>query len=97
MRDGLRLGFWLSSEEHAAPDLVALAGLAEEAGFDTAMISDHLHPWVRAQGHAGHVWTTLGAIAERTDHHEVGTGVTAMVHRNHRGDPGAVGRPQREP
>jgi coenzyme F420-dependent glucose-6-phosphate dehydrogenase len=83
MPDAVRLGYWLSSEEHAAHELVALAGRAEGAGFGTAMISDHLHPWVRAQGHAGHVWTTLGAIAERTDRLQVGTGVTAMVHRNH--------------
>ena len=47
------------------------------------MISDHLQPWVRAQGHAGHVWTTIGAIAQATDHLEVGTGVVAMVHRAH--------------
>ena len=45
------------------------------------MISDHLQPWVRRQGHAGHVWTTIGAIAVATDRLEVGTGVTAMVRR----------------
>ena len=47
------------------------------------MISDHLQPWVRAQGHAGHMWTTIGAIAQATDRLEVGTGVDAMVHRAH--------------
>jgi len=83
MPEPVRLGYWLSSEEHAASRLVDLAGAAETAGFVTAMISDHLQPWTRKQGHAGHVWTTIGAIAERTDQLEVGTGVTAMVHRNH--------------
>jgi alkanesulfonate monooxygenase SsuD/methylene tetrahydromethanopterin reductase-like flavin-dependent oxidoreductase (luciferase family) len=39
------------------------------------MISDHLQPWVPRQGHAGHVWTTLGAIAQAADVLEVGTGV----------------------
>jgi G6PDH family F420-dependent oxidoreductase len=79
----LRLGWWLSSEEHSVRCLVEHAVQAEAAGFETAMISDHLQPWVRAQGHAGHVWTTLGAIAHATNRLEVGTGVTAMVHRSH--------------
>ena len=79
----VRLGWWLSSEEHGARRLVEHAGLAESAGFETAMISDHLQPWVPRQAHAGHVWTTLGAIAQATERLEVGTGVTAMVHRSH--------------
>jgi G6PDH family F420-dependent oxidoreductase len=79
----LRLGWWLSSEEHDPRDLVHHAQRAESVGFPTAMLSDHLLPWVRRQGHAGHAWVTLGAIAQATDSIEVGTGVTAMVHRNH--------------
>ncbi|MDQ3542873.1 MAG: TIGR03557 family F420-dependent LLM class oxidoreductase, partial [Actinomycetota bacterium] len=79
----VRLGWWLSSEEHDPRRLVESAVLAEQAGFATAMISDHLQPWVRKQGHAGHVWTTIGAIAEATDRLEIGTGVTAMLHRSH--------------
>lgn len=79
----VRLGWWLSSEERSARDLVDDAVRAEAAGFTTAMISDHLQPWSRSQGHAGHVWTTIGAIATATDRIEVGTGVTAMVHRSH--------------
>jgi coenzyme F420-dependent glucose-6-phosphate dehydrogenase len=72
--DAVRLGWWLSSEEQDPRQLVAAAQLAEASGFETAMISDHLQPWVTAQGHAGHVWTTVGAIAQATDHLEVGTG-----------------------
>lgn len=79
----LRLGWWLSSEEHSPRRLVEHARLAEATGFPTAMLSDHLVPWVSSQGQAGHAWTTLGAIAMVTDHLEVGTGVTAMVHRAH--------------
>ena len=79
----VRLGWWLSSEEHDPRALVARAEDAEDAGFRTAMISDHLQPWVRHQGHAGFVWTTIGAIAQATDALEIGTGVTAMVHRMH--------------
>jgi G6PDH family F420-dependent oxidoreductase len=80
-RGAVRLGWWLSSEEHDPRDLVAQAQRAELAGFPTAMISDHLRPWITRTGHAPFVWTTLGAIAHATDHIEVGTGVTAMVHR----------------
>jgi coenzyme F420-dependent glucose-6-phosphate dehydrogenase len=78
----VRLGWWLSSEEHDPRELVKQATLAERAGFATAMISDHLQPWVRHQGNAAHVWTVIGAIAHATEQLEIGTGVTAMVHRN---------------
>ena len=43
-------GYALSSEEHGAPDLVANARAAEEAGFSFALISDHFHPWIDRQG-----------------------------------------------
>jgi coenzyme F420-dependent glucose-6-phosphate dehydrogenase len=79
----LELGYWLSSEEHAPPALVAHATAAEAAGFRTAMISDHLAPWVRHQGNSSFVWSVLGAIAASTDRLRVGTGVTAAVHRMH--------------
>jgi coenzyme F420-dependent glucose-6-phosphate dehydrogenase len=81
--DPVRLGWWLSSEEHDPRRLVDHARLAESTGFRTAMVSDHLQPWTRGQGHASFVWTVLGAIAHATDELEVGTGVTAMLHRNH--------------
>lgn len=77
----VRIGWWLSSEEHDPRELVEHVRIAEATGFSTAMISDHLQPWVRHQANASFVWTTLGAIAQATDTIEVGTGVTAMVHR----------------
>jgi G6PDH family F420-dependent oxidoreductase len=78
-----RLGYWLSSEEHPPSRLVELSIEAEHRGFETAMISDHYHPWVRAQGQAPFVWSVLGAIAHATDRLEVGTGVTAPILRLH--------------
>jgi G6PDH family F420-dependent oxidoreductase len=72
----------LSSEEHDPRALVEQAVQAEHAGFTTAMISDHLRPWTRHQGHSPHVWTVIGAIGHATSSLEIGTGVTAMVHRN---------------
>jgi G6PDH family F420-dependent oxidoreductase len=80
--DGVRLGWWLSSEEHDPRALVTHAAAAEAAGFPTAMISDHLRPWTTRQGQAPHVWTVLGALAQATSGLEIGTGVTAMIHRS---------------
>jgi coenzyme F420-dependent glucose-6-phosphate dehydrogenase len=79
----VRLGWWLSSEEHDPRTLVENAVTAEATGFETAMISDHLQPWTRRQGQSGHVWTTIGAIGNATEALELGTGVTALLHRGH--------------
>ncbi|HEX2053136.1 MAG TPA: TIGR03557 family F420-dependent LLM class oxidoreductase [Actinomycetota bacterium] len=78
-----KIGYHLSSEEHPPVDLVRNAAAAEEAGFDFAFISDHYHPWIRAQGHAPFVWSVLGAIATSTDRMQVGTAVTAPIVRIH--------------
>jgi G6PDH family F420-dependent oxidoreductase len=79
----IEVGYWLSSEEHGPRALVEHARLAEAHGFEHAMVSDHLHPWVPAQGHSPFVWGVLGAIAEATDRLHVATGVTAPVKRMH--------------
>jgi coenzyme F420-dependent glucose-6-phosphate dehydrogenase len=78
-----RLGYALSSEEHGAISLVRNAALAEEAGFEFALISDHYHPWIDAQGHSPFVWSVLGGIARETSKLEVGTGVTCPMIRTH--------------
>jgi coenzyme F420-dependent glucose-6-phosphate dehydrogenase len=78
-----RLGYAISSEEHAPLELVRNARLAEEAGFEYALISDHFHPWIDEQGHSPFVWTIIGAIAEATERLELGTGVTAPTMRIH--------------
>jgi coenzyme F420-dependent glucose-6-phosphate dehydrogenase len=77
------LGFALSSEDHPPNELVRQAALAERAGFTFALISDHFHPWVDAQGHSPFVWTTLGGIAQATEKIRVGTGVTCPMIRIH--------------
>jgi coenzyme F420-dependent glucose-6-phosphate dehydrogenase len=80
-RPGLTIGYWLSSEEHGPRDLVAHGVRAEAAGFTTAMISDHFHPWTRRQGQAPFVWTVVGALAQATERLELGTGVSAPLLR----------------
>ncbi|HVE45466.1 MAG TPA: TIGR03557 family F420-dependent LLM class oxidoreductase [Acidimicrobiales bacterium] len=79
----IEIGYALSSEEHAPADLVRHAVRAEEAGFTFAGISDHFHPWVKAQGHSPFVWGVLGAIAQATERLRLGTGVTCPTVRTH--------------
>ncbi len=77
------VGYSLSSEEHRPRDLVRYAARAEEVGFGYAMISDHFHPWLDAQGSSPFVWGVLGGIAEATSTLPVGTSVTCPTVRYH--------------
>lgn len=79
----VEVGYALSSEEHRPTDLVRHARLAEEAGFTFALISDHYHPWVDAQGHSPFVWSVIGGIAQVTERLRLGTGVTCPTIRIH--------------
>lgn len=78
-----QLGYKLSSEEFGARALVDNARRAEEAGFAFAMISDHFHPWIDAQGHSPFVWAVLGGVAQATERLRVGTAVTCPTVRIH--------------
>jgi len=78
-----RFGYALSSEEHRPLDLIRYAGLAEEAGFEFAFLSDHFHPWLDRQGQSPFAWSVLGGIAAKTERLVVGTGVTALSMRIH--------------
>jgi coenzyme F420-dependent glucose-6-phosphate dehydrogenase len=77
------LGYALSTEEHAPDTLVRNARLAEEAGFEFALISDHYHPWIDRQGESPFVWAVVGAIAKATERLRLGTGVTCPTIRIH--------------
>jgi coenzyme F420-dependent glucose-6-phosphate dehydrogenase len=79
----MEIGYAFSSEEHSPADLVRHARAAEEAGFGFGLISDHIHPWVDAQGHSAFVWSVIGAIAEATSRFRIGTGVTCPMIRIH--------------
>ena len=78
----MQIGYALSSEDHGPKDLVAIAVAAEQAGFRSAWISDHYHPWVGQQGNSPFVWSVLGGIATATGL-RVGTGVTCPTVRIH--------------
>jgi G6PDH family F420-dependent oxidoreductase len=79
----VQLGYKLSSEEFGPRALVDNARRAEEAGFTFALISDHFHPWIDAQGQSPFVWAVLGGIAEATGQLRLGTGVTCPTVRTH--------------
>ena len=79
----MEIGYWLSSEEQTPRDLVANAKLAEDAGVGFALISDHIHPWVDAQGHSPFVWGVIGAIGQETSRLRLGTAVTCPLIRMH--------------
>lgn len=75
---------WLCSHEEYQPEaLVKQAVLAEEAGFDVVLGSDHFHPWVDDHSASGFVWSWLGAVAERTEQVELGTSVTCPLFHYH--------------
>ena len=86
----MEIGYAFSSEEHTPADLVAHARAAEEAGFPWGFISDHIHPWVDAQGHSPFVWTTVGAILQATERFRIGTGVGLAAAGNMLGGIGLV-------
>jgi hypothetical protein len=53
----VQVGYALTGEEQTPNDLVRDARLAGEAGFTFALISDHDHPWIDAQGQSPFVCT----------------------------------------
>ncbi len=77
-----RFGYFLASEEHEPQELVRLARLAEEAGFDSLWISDHFHPWLEEQGQSGFVWSVIGAVSQATSL-PITTAVTCPLQRIH--------------
>src|SRR5436190_7962249 len=79
----LTLGYKLSSEEFGPNDLVRYGRMAEEHGFEFALISDHFHPWTDAQGQSPFVWSVIGALAHATKRLVIGTGVTCPTMRLH--------------
>src|SRR5579884_3583926 len=77
---------WLCSHESYQPEeLVKQAVLAEQAGFDVVLGSDHFHPWVDDVSAASFVWSWLGAVAVATQRVELGTSVTCPLFHYHPG------------
>lgn len=74
-------GFHASHEQIAPGALLDAVRDAEQAGFDSAMCSDHFAPWSSRQGQSGHAWAWLGSALATTSF-ELGV-VTAPGQRYH--------------
>ena len=61
-----RVGFHCPHEQFPPGELLRYAKLAERAGFQAGMCSDHFHPWLPDQGQSGFAWSWLGAALEGT-------------------------------
>jgi G6PDH family F420-dependent oxidoreductase len=79
----VEFGYTMMCEQAGPAQLVRDACLAEEAGFDFAVMSDHYFPWLDAQGHSAYAWSVLGAVAQATSRIPLMTYVTCPIRRYH--------------
>jgi coenzyme F420-dependent glucose-6-phosphate dehydrogenase len=77
----LRLGYKASAEQFGPRDLVEYAVLAEQAGLDSVVTSDHFLPWRETGGHAPFSIAWMAAVAERTERVLIGTSVLTPTFR----------------
>jgi coenzyme F420-dependent glucose-6-phosphate dehydrogenase len=79
----IRFGYKASAEQFAPAELLKYGILAEELGFDSVFVSDHLQPWRHDGGHAPAALPWLGALAARTEKVLIGTSVLTPTFRYH--------------
>lgn len=79
----IRFGYKASAEQFAPAELLRFGILAEELGFDSVFVSDHLQPWRHDGGHAPAALPWLGALAARTERVLIGTSVLTPTFRYH--------------
>ncbi len=80
-----RFAYFCGHEQWQPEILVEHAVLAERAGFDFLVVSEHFHPWVDDTSASGYAFSTIGAMAQATDSIEISTGVTTPLFRYHPG------------
>ncbi len=78
-----KFAYFCGHEQWQPEELVEHAVLAEEAGFDMVVVSEHFHPWVDDAGASGFAFATIGAMAAATSSIEFSTGVTTPLFRYH--------------
>ncbi|CAN5317283.1 TIGR03885 family FMN-dependent LLM class oxidoreductase [soil metagenome] len=61
------IGYHASHEQFAPGDLLDYVQLAQQAGFEAGMCSDHSMPWSERQGQSGFSFAWLGAALQATD------------------------------
>jgi coenzyme F420-dependent glucose-6-phosphate dehydrogenase len=83
MSHPIRFGYKASAEQFTPGDLLRYAVLAEEVGFDSVFVSDHLQPWNHDGGHAPAAMPWLGALGASTEGIIMGTSVLTPTFRYH--------------
>ena len=78
-----KFAYFCGHEQWHPEQLVEHARLAELAGFDMLVVSEHFHPWVDDDSASGFAWSTIGAMAAATKNVEFATGVTTPLWRFH--------------
>jgi coenzyme F420-dependent glucose-6-phosphate dehydrogenase len=79
----MRLGWKASAEQFGPQELLRYGVLAEELGFESAIVSDHFHPWRDTNGHAPFSFAWLGALGASTKRIRMGTSVVTPTFRYH--------------
>ena len=77
----LKVGYKASAEQFPPRELVELGVLAEQAGMDSAFVSDHFQPWRHEGGHAPFAMAWMTAVGERTRRVVLGTSVMTPTFR----------------
>jgi coenzyme F420-dependent glucose-6-phosphate dehydrogenase len=78
-----KFAYFCGHEQWQPEALVEHVILAERAGFDVAVVSEHFHPWVDDNSASGFAFSTIGAMAQATERIEFATGVTTPLWRFH--------------
>ena len=78
----LRIGYKASAEQFGPRELVELGVAAEQAGLDSAFVSDHFQPWRHEGGHAPFALSWMTAVGERTERVVLGTSVLTPTFRH---------------
>ncbi|GAA3336149.1 glucose-6-phosphate dehydrogenase (coenzyme-F420) [Amorphoplanes nipponensis] len=79
----IRFGYKASAEQFAPRELLRYGIQAEQQGFDSVFVSDHLQPWRHDGGHAPAALPWLGALAASTERVLLGTSVLTPTFRYH--------------
>ncbi|RSM52801.1 glucose-6-phosphate dehydrogenase (coenzyme-F420) [Actinoplanes sp. ATCC 53533] len=79
----IRFGYKASAEQFAPRELLRYGIQAEQQGFDSVFVSDHLQPWRHDGGHAPAALPWLGALAASTERILLGTSVLTPTFRYH--------------
>ena len=78
-----KFGYKASNEQFPPRELLRYGILAEENGFDSVFVSDHLQPWRHDGGHAPFAMSWLGALGASTERITMGTSVLTPTFRYH--------------